>query len=59
MTVLGSGIVPVSNAAGESMRVVRVLDGAHVPGTRVPLGTLNGTWTDNGVEQEQVLVVLR
>ncbi len=59
MTVLGSGIVPVSNAAGESMRVVRVLDGSHIPGNRVPLGTLTGTWTDGDVEQEQVLVVLR
>jgi len=59
MTVQGSGIVPVSNAAGESMRVVRVLDGAHVPGTRVPLGTLDGNWTVDGAAQEQVLAVLR
>lgn len=59
MTVLGSGIVLVSNAAGESMRVVRVLDGNHVPGNRVPLGTLTGKWTDAEGEQEQVLAVLR
>lgn len=59
MTVQGSGIVPVSNAAGESMRVVRVLDGAHVPGNRTPLGTLTGTWHDESGEQEQVLAVLR
>jgi hypothetical protein len=59
MTVLGSGIVPVSNAAGESMRVVRVLDGQHVPGNRTPLGILTGTWTENGAEQEQILAVLR
>ena len=60
MTVLGSGIVPVSNAAGEMMRVVRVLDGHHVPGSRVPLGTLIGTWADaDGQQQEQVLAVLR
>nr|WP_300145871.1 hypothetical protein [Propionicimonas sp.] len=59
MTVLGSGIVPVSNAAGESMRVVRVLDGAHVPGGRPPLGVLTGTWTDENGEQEQTLVILR
>lgn len=59
MAVQGSGIVPVSNAAGESMRVVRVLDGEHVPGTRVPLGTLTGTWTDAGGEQDQILAVLR
>ncbi len=59
MTVRGSGIVPVSNAAGESMRIVRVLDGEHVPGTRVPLGTLTGSWTDAGGAQEQILAVLR
>lgn len=59
MTVLGSGIVPVSNAAGESMRVVRVLDGKHIPGTRTPLGTLTGKWTDADQEQEQILAVLR
>ncbi len=59
MTVEGSGIVPVSNAAGESMRVVRVLDGQHIPGTRTPLGTLTGTWTADGAEVEQVLAILR
>lgn len=59
MTVLGSGIVPVSNAAGEAMRIVRVLDGEHVPGKRPPLGTLTGTWSQDGVSQEQVLAVLR
>lgn len=58
MTVSGSGIVLVSNAAGQSMRIVRILDGEHVPGTRVPLGTLEGRWNDDG-EQEQVLAVLR
>lgn len=59
MTVEGSGITLVSNAAGESMRVVRVLDGKHVPGARVPLGTLSGKWTDADGEQEQTLAVLR
>lgn len=59
MTVEGSGIVPVSNAAGESMRVVRILDGRHVPGNRPPLGTLSGKWAEDGTEQEQVLAVLR
>ena len=35
-------------------------NGQHVPGSRVPLGTLTGTWTDaEGHEQEQVLAVLR
>lgn len=59
MTVEGSGIVLVSNAAGESMRVVRMLDGNHVPGGRVPLGTLTGHWTDADGEQEQILAILR
>lgn len=59
MTVLGSGIVPVSNAASESVRVVRVLDGNHIPGTRTPLGTLTGTWTEGEATQEQILAVLR
>ncbi|MBA3021548.1 hypothetical protein [Propionicimonas sp.] len=59
MTVLGSGVVPVSNAAGEMMRVIRVLDGAHVPTNRPPLGTLTGYWTDADGEQEQTLVILR
>ena len=59
MTVEGSGIVAVSNASGESMRVVRVLDGQHIPGSRTPLGTLTGTWTADGAPVEQVLAVLR
>lgn len=59
MTVQGSGIVLVSNAAGEMMRVIRVLDGAHVPGMPTPLGVLTGTWTDGDTEQTQTLVVLR
>ncbi len=49
----------MSNAAGESMRVVRRPDGKHIPGTRVPLGTLIGTWTDENGEQEEILAVLR
>jgi len=59
MSVQGSGIVPISNAAGEMMRVIRVLDGTHVPTNRPPLGTLVGTWTDGDGDQEQILVVLR
>lgn len=59
MRVEGSGIVLVSNAAGESMRVVRRPDGKHIPGTRVPLGTLIGRWTDENGEQEEILAVLR
>ena len=59
MTVEGSGIVLVSNAAGESARLVRVLDGSHVPGTRQPLGTLTGKWAEESGDQEQVLAVIR
>ncbi|MGV8909505.1 MAG: CG0192-related protein [Propionicimonas sp.] len=59
MSVEGSSIVPVSNASGESMRVVRVLDGNHVPGSRSPLGTLTGKWTVDGAEVEQILAILR
>ena len=59
MTVVGSGIVRVSNAAGEAARIVRVLDGSHVPGARLPLGTLTGTWTDDAGTQEQLLATVR
>lgn len=59
MTVQGSGIIPVSNAATEAMRIVRVLDGDHVPGARTPLGTLTGKWADADGEHEQILATLR
>lgn len=59
MTVQGSGIVPVSNASGEMVRIIRVLDGAHVPGGRTPLGTLTGKWSDTDGEQGQILAILR
>lgn len=59
MTVQGSGITLVSNAAGEAARVVRVLDGSHIPGARRPLGTLTGKWTDGFGDQEQVLATIR
>lgn len=60
MTVRGSGIVPVANAAGEMMRVIRVLDGHHVPKSPpTPLGWLTGRWSDADGEHEQVLVTLR
>ena len=58
MTVVGSGITAVSNAAGEAARLVRVLDGKHVPAA-IPLGTLTGTWTDDGGEHTEVLATLR
>ncbi len=58
MTVRGSGIVPVSNASMEAARLVRVLDGDHVR-TAQPLGTLTGTWTQDGVERTEILATLR
>jgi hypothetical protein len=59
MRVQGSGIVLVSNAAGEMMRIIRVLDGSHVPNVPTPLGRLTGAWTDANGEQEQTLAILR
>ncbi len=58
MTVLGSGIATVANAAMEAARLVRVLDGDHTP-TAIPLGTLTGTWTEAGVEHTEVLATIR
>ena len=57
-TVLGSGIVQVSNAASEAVRLVRVLDGQHIPHSR-PLGTLVGAWQEDGAERSEILAVLR
>lgn len=57
-TVQGSGIVRVSNASGEAVRLVRVLDGQHVPHS-MPLGTLIGTWQEAGTERSETLAVLR
>ncbi len=57
-TVQGSGIVKVSNAASESVRLVRVLDGQHIPHI-MPLGTLIGTWHEGDTERTEVLAVLR
>lgn len=59
MTVLGSGIVPVSNAASESARLVRVLDGNHVPKGHPALGILTGKWNGPDGEQEQTLALIR
>lgn len=58
MTVQGSGITAVSNAAMEAARLVRVLDGKHVQ-TAIPLGTLTGTWTENGEEHTEILATIR
>ncbi|MEA4944705.1 MAG: hypothetical protein VB080_09760 [Propionicimonas sp.] len=57
-TVQGSGITPVSNAATEAVRLVRVLDGNHIPHT-MPLGTLIGTWQEDGAERSEILAILR
>ena len=57
-TAQGSGIVRVSNAAAEAARLVRVLDGGHVPqGT--PLGTLTATWREGDAERTEILAVVR
>lgn len=59
MSVQGSGIVPVSNAAGEVVRIIRVLDGEHVPPPPL-LGVLTGTWTDGDTtHQDVILAVIR
>lgn len=57
-TVQGSGIVRVSNAASEAARLVRVLDGRHIPHT-MPLGTLVGTWHEGDTERSEILAVIR
>lgn len=55
MTVRGTGIVRVSNAAGEAVRVIRVLDGQHVPPPPV-LGALNGEWKEDGQTHSDVIL---
>ena len=57
-TAQGSGIVRVSNAAAEAARLVRVLDGRHIPHA-MPLGTLTATWREGDVERSEVLAVIR
>ncbi len=57
-TVQGSGITLVSNAATEVVRIVRVLDGQHIP-HNMPLGTLVGSWTEDGAERSEILAILR
>lgn len=58
MTVVGSGIETVANAAMEAARLVRVLDGTQTR-TALPLGTLTGTWTEDGADRTEVLATLR
>lgn len=58
MSVLGSGITAVSNAAMQAARLIRVLDGAHNH-TAIPLGILEGTWAEDGHERNEVLATIR
>lgn len=58
MSVLGSGITAVSNAAMQAARLIRVLDGDHIH-TAIPLGILEGTWTEDGTERNEVLATIR
>ncbi|MFT4294741.1 MAG: hypothetical protein QM582_04945 [Micropruina sp.] len=58
MTVAGSGITVISNAAMEAARLIRVLDGEHIH-TAQPLGVLTGTWTQDGTERTEVLATIR
>lgn len=58
MTVVGSGITLVSNASGEAARLVRVLDGRQLH-RAAPLGTLTGTWTQDGEERTEILATVR
>lgn len=57
-TAQGSGIVRVSNAASEAVRLVRVLDGKHIPHT-MPLGTLVANWREDDQERSEILAILR
>jgi hypothetical protein len=58
MTVLGSGVVLVSNSTGQ-MKLNRVLDPAPVPtSTRVAVGSLDGTWSQDGREKKGTLALL-
>ncbi len=59
MTVQGSGIVRVSNAAGEALRVLRVVEDDVVPPPPI-LGILNGAWTEGDqTHTDVVLAVIR
>ena len=59
MTVEGSSVPVVSNAAGQSARIIRILDDKHVPEGRTPLGTLTGHWTEEGAERTAILALVR
>lgn len=57
MTVRGSGVVLVSNSTGQ-MKLYRVVDPAPATTKRVAVGTLDGTWTLDGVERTSLLASL-
>jgi Maltokinase N-terminal cap domain len=57
MTVRGSGVVMVSNSTGQ-MKLYRTVDPAPPTMKRVAVGTLEGTWTLDGVERTTLLASL-
>ena len=58
MTVRGSGVVLVSNSIG-TMKLYRVVDPEpQVNANKVAIGTLEGTWTLDGVERTTLLARL-
>lgn len=59
MTVRGSGVMPVANAATPTLRVARVLDEAHVLNRTGALGFLEGEWEQDGQRRTAVVAVLR
>ncbi len=59
MSVLGSGVVSIANAAGATLRVARQLDGDHKLDTARALGILEGTWQQDDAERNEVLAVLK
>ena len=59
MSVRGSGTALAANAAGQTVRIARVLDDAHDLDTARALGLLTGTWSLDAEARETVLAVLR
>jgi hypothetical protein len=57
MTVWGSGVVLVSNSSGQ-MKLYRVVDPAPQPTKRAAVGSLEGTWSLDGVERTTLLASL-
>lgn len=59
MTVEGTGTALVANAATQTVRICRRLDGDAKTDTKRAIGLLIGHWTLDGELQESVLAVLR